>query len=572
MYPRVKTVRRGDRVHEYLHLVECRREDGKPVQRFVRSLGRIESREERAHVQDIAYAILRFLKDPRADEVRPLAPAEVAHREGRSYGAVAAIAVAWRAVGLDRIIEGLAESRRYGFSLERAVFAMVANRLCDPRSKLSCAEWLARDVYLPCGKLDADQLYEALSWLEEAKPRIEEALYRSLCAEGRIASAVVFHDTTATWFEGRGPTDLANFGRPKAGQPRDRRLILISLTRSREGWPITHRVFPGNTNDHDTVKPTLADFKERFGVRRVIWISDRGMYGEGIVEALVECGYEYIMATPLRTEKEVCVEVLGRQGRYHRVADNLEVKEVSVDDRRYIVCRNLQTVERDAARRRDILGKLGELLARSDRADTKRAMRLLVNKAYGRYLSRQGGRLVIDRDKVNGDARFDGKWVLRTNLDRMPSDEIGLLYKEESRIEWDFRDIKTFYELRPIYHRKRERVEGHVFVCILAKICECELRRRMHQARFHGTSIDAVLEELGRVRVAELAVRGHPLWIHTDLTTTQIELKKYLALPDETFPTRLPMYEAPTPRKVRVDNGSIQPGGETLPPDPDKNP
>jgi hypothetical protein len=476
--------------------------------------------------------------------------------EGRCFGDIYAIERAWESLGLDRIIREVAADGFFGFDMERAIFSMVANRLADPQSKYGTADWLYRDVYLPTGTpLDADELYDALTWLADAQNEVELRLFRNLVAGGRVDATAVFYDTSAFWFEGRGPVGLAEFGRPKGTHPPNRRLILLGLIRSLNGWPIAHRVFPGNTADTTTVEPMLRDLVERFGIRRFVFICDRGMISEEVIDLFEnKLKVEYIIATKLRGDVDVRDKVLSRAGRYCEVSEQLGVKEAYLGGVRYIVCRNQVEAAADARRREEIVETLRtKHLAKPCKASTKKAKKLVTSGSFGRYLVEKDGLLAIDPKKVEADARYDGKWVLRTNT-TLPKLEVARLYKLEVGVERDFRDLKSFLELRPIYHHLEPRVRAHIFICVLAKVVARELETRLHRSGFVGTSVEAVLAELSRVQVTEVGSGDARRFVRSRLRPEQEDLFRRLDIDPRSLPWRLPAYDVARPRRTKLDN------------------
>jgi transposase len=494
---RKKLPKKDGGTYEYLHVYEARRRGKKVEKKFVTSLGRVDDLGDKQLV-GIAEAVLRFVRreEGRSDEA-------LAADDGRHFGDVKVLRTLWCSLGLDRVFRSLAKERRFEFDLESALFAMVAQRLCAPGSKLACVRWLEEDVFMPAAEgLDEDNLYDTLSWLESVKPEAETEIADRLRQRGLLESTAFFYDTTATWFEGRGPETLAAYGRPKGGQPRDRRLVLVGLVRTREGWPITHRVFPGNRADVSTVLEILKDLRDRFGITRFVFVGDRGMVSEEILEHLEAHGLSYVLAMRSRRTKEVRDDVLGRAGRFQKVRDNLDVKEVRVEDRRHIVCRNLESVERDRNRREDILSDLREKIGtKGVSVASRKAVTLQANRAFSRYLKVDRGRLVISQRKVRDDARYDGKWVIRTNIDGATSAELAETYKDLGRIEHDFRDLKSFIKLRPVHHRLEPRVRAHVFVCVLAKLLLTELDRRLGPSGTRPMTAKRALKVLKQVRV-----------------------------------------------------------------------
>jgi len=211
--------------------------------------------------------------------------------------------------------------------------------------------------------------------------------------------------------------------------------------------------------------------RRRFGLRRVCWVADRGMISKGTIESLEQLGMEYLLGARMRCQREVSEAVLGRAGRYHEVAENLRVKEVSVEGRRYIVCHNPQEAARDAADREAIVKSLEDRLKEG-------VGQLVGNRGYRRFLRAQKGAVAIDREKVEADARYDGKFVIRTNTS-LSAEEVGVQYKRLLMVEQFFRAAKSLLHTRPIFHQWDATIQGHVFSSFLALVLVDEMKRRL---------------------------------------------------------------------------------------------
>lgn len=195
----------------------------------------------------------------------------------------------------------------------------------------------------------------------------------------------------------------------------------------------------------------------------------------------------------MRLEKRAMSEVLSRAGRFREVADNLEVKEVAREGKRYVVCVNPQEAERDRRARQDMVADLERKIAECPSS-------LIGNTGYRRYLKR-GSRSEIDWEKVKAEERYDGKWVLTTNTD-LPAEEVALRYKELRRVERIFREAKDTLKIRPIYHQSDSYILGHVLVSFLALLLMHELKARTEGA-FEWDQMKQDLEALYEVEVEQ---------------------------------------------------------------------
>jgi len=291
---------------------------------------------------------------------------------------------------------------------------------------------------------------------------------------------LVFIDTTSIYFEGRGGETIGNRGYSKDHRP-DLRQMIVVVVMDDEGRPVCCEMLPGNTADIKTLLPIVDRLRQRFDIRDVCVVADRGMISEKTIAELTDLGIHYILGARLRNVKEIRETVLSRGGRYREVHGSrqhskspspLKVKQVFVEERRYIVCHNDEQARKDQHDREAILEKLREQLQQSGTS-------LVGNKGYRKYLTAaKGGAYAIDEAKVRRDARFDGKWVLRTDTE-LPAKEVALRYKDLQLVEDAFRTAKSILETRPIFHKCDDTIRGHVFCSFLALVLLKELQSRL---------------------------------------------------------------------------------------------
>lgn len=319
---------------------------------------------------------------------------------------------------------------------------------------------------------------------------------------------LVLFDTTSTYFEGRGPEGLA-----KRGYSRDKRpdlvQVVIGVLMTREGIPVAHYVFPGNTADITAFRHALKDVKDRFPLGQVIIVADRGVVSEDLLKALETEEQEYIVGIPLRQWK-AADEVLKRAGRYHKAAKNLEVKEVWENDKRYILCYNPEQAERDGKVRASFVGQIEAELALGGLGGIAK------KKGYGRYLKVvDEGQAEINWKRVKQEERYDGKYLLRTSAALSPP-EIAQAYKGLWRVERGFRELKSGLEVRPCYHWTPPRVRGHIALCFLALVMEAALERLL---RAYGcqASVREVLEAVKQVKAVRVELDGEAFLSRTEL-------------------------------------------------------
>ncbi len=504
MYTRVVTGRNKDgSVRSYLQLVHGYRKNGKVRQELICSLGRLE-------ILQIGGGLDRLIASLARHSERCWVEAEAGGLMpwNKIYGPVLVFRRLWEELGLARLLGELQTSTEVRFSVEEAAFAMALHRLLDPGSKRATHLWL-ETVYRPeFESLELQHLYRALDYLVRGKERIEEALFARNRDLFSLAVDLVLFDTTLVHFEGQGPEGLATHARP--GNYPDCVKVLVGLVMTGDGFPVAHHIFPGNTADITAFRQAVNDLRQRFSIRRVVIVADRGVVSEEIMAELEkeidgEPKVDYILGMRLRKNKEVRKEVLSRAGRYHEVADNLEVKETRVGDRRYIVCHNGEEEERDRQRREEIIERTREDLKK------KGPKAFVMPRGLRRFVELSGGELMLKEEAIREEARYDGKWVLRTNTN-LPATEVALAYKSLWQIERAFRELKSGLEVRPVFLRTEDHVRGHIMVCFLALVLEAALARQLKGQESSG-SYQEVLSDLEQVRAVRFDARGKAwLW------------------------------------------------------------
>ncbi len=313
------------------------------------------------------------------------------------------------------------------------------------------------------------------------KDVFEEALFdrrRDLFNELEL----VFFDTTSIYFEGEGGSELGQYGHSKDHRP-DRKQMVVGVVIDGQGRPLCCELWPGNVTDVKTLIPVVDRLRQRFRIRTICVVADRGMISKETIAQLQDKqrNVRFILGARLRNVKEIYENVLSRGGRYREVhpprekssdRSPLKVKEVYVDKRRYVVCLNEEEARKDHAEREAIVAGLREQLKRGDKS-------LVGNKGYRKYLASGGKTFSIDEAKVKREARFDGKWVLQTDMLELTAEEVALKYKQLWMVEEMFRTAKTLLETRPIFHHGDDTIRGHVFCSFLALVLRMVLLDRL---------------------------------------------------------------------------------------------
>jgi Transposase DDE domain len=519
---------------QYLQIVENSRDQGRVRQRVLTTLGRLEELQQSGNLDSLLASGARFAK-----HVLLL----TAHKNGQvpaittqRIGPTLIFERLWQQTGCQQVLTQLLASRHFDFPVERAVFLTVLHRLFATGSDRAAQRWKEDYQIDGVDELALHHLYRTMAWLGEQLPAnqqqgfsklvprctkdvVEEQLFarrRDLFSELEI----VFFDTTSLYFEGEGGDTLGQHGHSKDHRP-DLHQMVVGVVLDAEGRPICCELWPGNTADVTTLLAVVDRLRQRFHIRRACIVADRGMICNDAVQELEATGRPYILGARLRRQKEVREQVLADTGRFrvvhgsrHKSTDPapLKVKEVLVEDRRYVVCVNPEQVEHDRRQREEIVAGLQEQLRQGDKS-------LVGNKGYRRYLKVEGdSHFAIDEAKLAEEARYDGTWVLRTNTELSAAD-VALQYKKLWMVEHCFRSCKSLLETRPIYHQCDETIRGHVFCSFLALVLRHELQARLEARGQHFEWAD-IVRDLERVQYVEVTQQDKHYRLRSELQGT----------------------------------------------------
>lgn len=553
----LRTTQRRNRdgsVVRYIQLAHNQRVGGVTQARVLANLGR-EDQLDRDGVRRLVASINRYLGEPNtaATDSAELVGDGLTVAGSRPVGAVHLLDGLWRALDVDAALRKVVGARRFTTDVERVLFALVANRAIEPKSKLSAAEWAVCDVAIDgLAAMDEDQAYRAMDLLAEAdaQAEVQEAVFFAVADLLNLEVDLLFFDTTSTYFE-RDTEEAGEDAFRVYGHSKDHRndlpQIVIGLAVTKEGIPVRVWCWPGNANDA-ALLPQVRDDIRGWRLGRVITVVDRGFSSADNLAYLRRGGGHFIAGMRMRDGNPLTDTVLSRPGRYQQVQDNLRVKEVNVDDTevRYVICHNPEQAERDRTQREDAVTRLQTELDRiakaraktqnsksrtakrkAEAAHTKAECALRDHPALGRWLRQQAnGRLVIDRAKVKAEARLDGKYLIATSDPHISAQDAALGYKNLLEAERGFRDLKSNLLLRPVFHRLQHRIRAHVLICWLALLLVRVAERRT------GSTWRRIATELGRVHAVALTGSAGTAVHTTPLTTTQAGIYRGCQIPE----------------------------------------
>jgi transposase len=413
----------------------------------------------------------------------------------RPHGHVAAVLGTLKNLGLHSLINE-AQTRE-----ARLVLGMIVARIIDPRSKLATARGLSGETcvsslgeILKLSGASEDELYQAMDWLLEKQEGIENAL----AAKHLESGALVLYDVSSSYFEGKKCT-LAQYGYNRDGK-KGKLQIVFGLLCNRQGCPIAIEVFEGNTADPNTLNNQIRKIQNRFGIKQVIWVGDRGIISSTTIKKELKTASAGEWISALRASQ---IRSLVNQSNIQlSLFDQQNIAEISSADypnERLIACRNPLLAAERAKTREELLKATEKELEKIVVATTREKRRLTgesdiaikVGKVLNRYKVGKHFKIQItansfsyerNQQSIENEAALDGLYVIRTSVvqEVLSAQETVKTYKSLSQVEQAFRSLKTVdLKIRPIYHYNAGRVKAHVFLCMLAYYVEWHMRRAL---------------------------------------------------------------------------------------------
>lgn len=516
----LRSVKAANGQHEYLRLVESYRAGDKVKQRVVLHIGRKDLLAP--HLD----ALIRVLQTD-SETPRWIAAEQLSTPQAWTWGPVLVARHLFDSLSLGAILDNTTNVLRHGQPLSERVFPLVANRLMRPGSEHALAQWL-EDFYVvtrqgrrwvpewkQCKrvKVSFEQLrlwYETLDDLLAQKPRIETAIWHQLRDLFSLEPELVFYDITSTYFEGKGPAELGRFGYSRDSKPRNRQ-VLIGVVMM-EGWPIAHHVFAGNRLDQTTVLEVVRDLQQRFGLKRVVFVGDRGMMTLRNVDQLRQQQQGYLVGLRRRQRKDIPEYIaqavaqdqwqecpVGISAAEKTAVPKTRVQEVAGKQPgvRVFVVHSEEREQYERSLRESSLERtrkdLELLQARVKKGELKQPEK--IGAAAAKALQRNHGHRYFAWELRQGEFQYfehpvnlprekacEGKYVIQTEEAGISAVDAVQAYKQLNEVERGFAHLKGLLEVRPVYHHKDDRVRAHVFVAALAFLLDRALEKKLRQA------------------------------------------------------------------------------------------
>lgn len=520
--------------HGYWALVESYRTSRGPRQRVVAYLGEMDAagrlglHQQAAGPAAVAQRRLFGDAEPQWVEVDLK---RIAVERKRAFGGPWLGLQLCRRVGLVDFIERTLPNGKEEIPWPVMAQILILARLCNPSSELHIAEHFYESsafsdlLGVPVEKVNEDRLYRALDQLLPHKEALEKYLKNRLGELFELDYDLLLYDVTSTYFEGQAKQiPLAQRGYSRDRRP-DCKQVNLALVVSREGIPLGYQLFAGNRNDVTTLEEIVERIERLYGKANRIWVMDRGMISEENVRYLKEAGRQYIVGTPKGMLKRFERELLAQD--WHQVHAGLEVRFCPAPggEELFLLCRSAQRKEKEQAMHDRFEKRIEEGLEKIAASCQKRkqqpiAIAQRVGQLLGRNSRAAGAFEVQIVPDANGLAKFswkridrwrqwarlsEGCYLLRSNVLDWSPEELWRVYIQLTEAEAAFRIQKSDLQLRPIWHKKQQRVEAHILVCFLAYVLWKTLAQLCHRAGL-GNEPRKVFQELADVTLVDVVL------------------------------------------------------------------
>ena len=462
-------------VEVYAQMAEKYRENGKQKTRVIRHLGPVHNENDMERYRSI------FQQELQKSKLAGTGMGNMAFDPPLDFGMIYAARNIMEDTGIMRSLSVLGKYRE-------TIFLMIAARITHPGSDISIRRFF-QTVYYPWDspRIGKDDLYRSLDALIGFKDRIEMRLFTALKPD----TSLVHYDLTSSYFEGEENNDLVLFGYSR-DKKRGKEQIVIGLVMA-DGIPIHHEVWPGNTVDPKTLESTISVLKDHFRIKNMIFIADRAFGRSKSLDLLDQNRY---ITAAYRWDQPYRNVLMETDFTHGNVVNDLIIKKVTIDvddvmkedsradqrmlagKRRYIAVYNKEREDLDLEDLNDKIDIVKKKIAETtDQKELKKSLGKM--KSLVRF-TKNG--TVLNENRINMLKKLAGRFLIVTNTD-LPESEIVSAYKEQWQIERSFRTIKSFIEIRPVYHRKEERIKAHVFVCVLSLLLSRIIEKRLTASR-----------------------------------------------------------------------------------------
>lgn len=522
----IKITRSND--YQYVQIVKAYKENGIAKHKVMLNLGRLDAIENNPSIQRLGLRLMQISKAKDVVNIDNIGQANILNWGYIIYKRL------WLKFGLDRLLNKIQARGRAKFNLSDTSLLMVISHLLDPRSKLGT--YSRQDRYVKLPSVNLNSMYRALDILSGAKDQIEEELFFQNRNLFNMTVDMVFYDVTTFSFESVKADSLKDFGFSKNGKFNEVQVVL-GLIIDQQGRPIGYDLFPGNTFDGSTIDTALEKLSERFQIRKVIIVADKGINSKLNLKKIIDKGYGYIFAQRIKTfgkkmvgeitsgpfaeiehtQEKIKYKVIDHTNRFKAGQKIYELKE------KLIITYSSKRAAKDKADRQRLIDKANGLLSQQSKiaASNKRG-----GKKYLKATSATNW--VLDEAAIKKDEVFDGYYGIVTSETELRAEDILDAYHSLWKIEESFRIMKSTLELRPIFHWTEKRIKGHFVICFLAFLLERTLELKLKD--LEDASPESIREAINSLNFAQVEIDSNKYYIKTKGTQLSNKILRKLKI------------------------------------------
>lgn len=498
MYIRMKTSKKAK--YPTLQIVEGFREGNKVKQRTVAHLGVVKSKKDLQRLKDLADKLLQRLEKEGLEIDPKIELNRISHKKTLYDGFSLVVDRLFDLSGFSQILQKA--QGKNSFDLETIVKLMLIQRWSHPGSKLRTFE---RQEEHGFHSIDLQHIYRTMDAIEPLAPNVQKQVFQTVCSYSETPVDCFFFDVTTLYFESVVQDELKDFGFSK-DQKHHMVQVVLALVVSSQGLPLSYEVFEGNLAETKTLIPVLYSLKERFSIKNVTVVCDRGLASEKNIQALQASEFHFVIATKLRSISKNCKindfsffkELPGQENvpeedrTFVRIMEHPQYEKTTL-----IVTYSPSRAEKDRKDRERLLEKLQKKLEGFDSSSVKKVMS---NSGYKKYTNvKKGSGLTLNEKAIQEDTSWDGfHGIAVSNSANLSVTEALLRYKDLWHVEEAFRVAKSTLKTRPIFHWKPHRIKSHVLLCFMSLFLERFLELLLRK-NFYFLTPDKIQQALASV-------------------------------------------------------------------------
>ena len=492
---------------KYAQFVQSIRTEKGPRQKVLVNLGRIDNQSGSNMLELLAVSLIEIIERLHLLDLTK----DIEGKDSKEIGCNLIFKKLDEQIGLKNILQKSFKNIRTEFDVTDALFNLIVNRLSSPASKNAVSEW--QEDQHGISEYETHQYYRAMDHLRDKQEEIEGELFNTMKSHSKAPKedlSVALFDTTSVVYYGDGDKEesLLNHGFSKERRS-DLKQIVVGMALTKDGIPMSHEVFSGNTNDQTCFKETIRKFSTKHAECHVTFVGDRGLINSKNIDLLVSSGYSYILGFKMRSIPKSERYDLFKHKKWKPITKDLEYRDINYKGQRLVIYFNKERAVKDRLKREEIITRIQEKIRNGT------ILSVVSSSDYKKFLKIKGEKPYLDQEKIKADALFDGIFILSTNT-KLKAGEIVSRYRDLWQCESGFRSLKSELELQPLFHWKERRIRSHVFICFMALIFKNMLLKKMREIDSQVSYIK-VLRELKRLRAMTIKIHKTTLVVRTEV-------------------------------------------------------